>query len=406
MNRLSVAALLSLVACSGATPGSDAGVVDAGPTPDAGEVDAGVLDAGEADAGFYDAGEVDAGDFDAGLPDAGAHDAGALTLPADAGWSQLPTVASSAKQDDLHFVDAERGWYANGTGKVYRTTNGGAAWSLVLDQPGTFWRALGFLDENRGYLGNIGTGVYPGVTDTQPLYFTDNGGVTVTPVALTGASMPGVCAIDVLRSEGQVIVHAGGRVSGPARLAKSVDGGPFVVSDLSASLAMVTDVKFLSPNVGFVVGGSSSSVASSNAVIIKTRDGGQTWTRVYTSSRPYELVWKLSMPDGLHGFATVQTYQAGRAEQLIALTDDGGDTWREVPLTLNAAARQLGIGFISPQVGWVGTAAGGFQTTDGAASWQPVQLGGAVNKVRIVPAAGGFVAYAIGFDVFKLDARR
>ncbi len=395
MRKLLVAAALSLLACSSGPVAPDAA------TPDAATPDAGELDAGEPDAGPGDAGEPDAGPLDAGPPDAGP-----LTLPADAGWSQLPTVAFNGKQDDIHFVDSEHGWYANGSGKLYRTTNGGAAWSPVLDQPGTYWRALGFVDESRGYLGNIGTGVFPGVTDTQPLYFTDNGGMTATAVPLTGATMPGVCAIDVLHAEGKVIVNAAGRVGGPARIATSVDGAPFVVTDLSASLAMITDVKFVSPRVGFVVGGTSSSVASSNAVIVKTRDGGQTWTRVYTSTRGYELIWKLSLPDLLHGYATVQTYQQGRAEQLVAVTDDGGDTWREVPLTMNAAARQLGVGFISAQVGWVGTAAGGFQTTDGAASWQPVRFGDAVNKVRVVRAPGGFVAYAIGFDVFKLDARR
>ncbi|MBL8953589.1 MAG: hypothetical protein JNK82_22630 [Myxococcaceae bacterium] len=404
MHKLfAVAALSSLFACSSGTAVPDAGTTD---EPDAGGLDAGPADAGPVDAGEPDAGPVDAGEPDAGPVDAGEPDAGPLTLPADAGWSQLPTVAFNGKQDDIHFVDAERGWYANGSGRLYRTTNGGAQWSPMLDQPGTYWRALGFIDERRGYLGNIGAGVFPGVTDTQPLYFTDNGGMTVTPVTLMGADLPGVCAIDVLHADGKVIVHAAGRVGGPARLATSVDGAPFVVTDLSASLAMITDVKFVSPLVGYVVGGTSSSVGSSNAVIVKTRDGGQTWSRVYTSSRGSELIWKLSLPDLAHGYATVQTYQSGRAEQLVAVSDDGGDTWREVALTMNASARQLGIGFISAQVGWVGTAAGGFQTTDGAATWQPVQFGGAVNKVRIVRAPGGFVAYAIGFDVFKLDARR
>lgn len=361
---------------------------------------------GPVDAGppFLDAGNPDAGEADASTLDAGVAE---LTLPADAGWQKLLTVAFNGKQDDVHFVDARHGWYANGEGFVYRTINGGASWEQVLRRPGTYWRAIGFVDEQLGLLGNIGTNVFPGVTDTTPLFFTTNGGQTVTPVTSTGATAQGICAIDVLRQGDAVVLTAAGRVRGPAHLMRSTDRGQtWVTTDLSSSIAMVTDVKFLTPEVGFVVGGSSANLASSRAVILKTTNGGATWKKVYESSRNAELMWKVSFPSPSAGFGTVQTYDSTRAEQVIVKSSNGGETWEELPLVRDGAARPLGVGFVSPSIGWVGTARGGFQTTNGGATWQPVAMGEAVNKVRVVRAGEGFVAFAIGFDVYKLDAAR
>lgn len=384
MNNTSLMAVL-LLACGAPVSTFDAGlaVVDAGLQP-------------------TDAGDVDAGTADAGLPlDAGT------TLPADAGWQRLATVAFNGKQDDIHFVDATHGWYANGEGFLYRTQNGGMTWQLANERPGTYWRALGFVDENVGVLGNIGTGVFPGVTDSTPLYLTTNGGQTLTPVSSTGPAAAGICAVDVLRIGDSVVIHAAGRVRGPAHLMRSTDKGQtWVTSDLSASIAMVTDVKFLTPEVGFVVGGSSSNLGASKAVIIKTVNGGATWTKVYESSRVAELIWKLSLPSSQVGYATVQSYDSARAQQVVAKTTNGGDTWLEVPLVRDATARQLGVGFITESIGWVGTAGSGYQTVNGGLTWQPVNMGEAVNKVRTIKTARGFVAYAIGFDVFKLDAER
>lgn len=396
--KLSLLSLtLLFTACTGTTD-PDGGVDDG---------DAGVIDAGLDDAGIADAGPGDAGTDAGGEPE--------LELPVDAAWTKLPTVAFSGKQDDVHFVDENHGWYANGDGLLYRTTNGGDAWEEVLSMPGTYWRAIGFVDENVGFLGNIGTDYFPGVTDETPLYKTTNGGTTVEPVVTDGPAVKGLCAVDVQRVEfinagvleERVMIHAGGRVGGPAWLLRSLDGGEtFSTIDLNDDMAMITDVRFLSETVGFVVGGSSANVAASNAVILKTIDGGVTWTEVYRSERPYELIWKISFPDLDHGFATVQSYDTANTQQRIVSSTNGGALWRERNLVVNANAREFGIGFISSTTGWVGTAAGGFQTIDGGASWTPVAFGNVVNKIRIVRAlAGGFVAFAIGKDLYKLDAR-
>ena len=80
-------------------------------------------------------------------------------------------------------------------------------------------------------------------------------------------------------------------------------------------------------------------------------------------------------------------------------TVDGGESWAELPLVVNAKARQFGIGFATRQIGWVGTAAGGFETRDGGKSWAPVPLAPAANKIRTRAADGTPMIYAIGTQV-------
>lgn len=323
------------------------------------------------------------------------------------GWTTMTTDPYRGKRDDIVFANARVGFYGTGAGDLFKTGDGGASWSRVWSKPGTFIRALGFLDEKTGFLGNVGD-YYPGVTDTTPLYRTRDGGASWTPVRFGDAVVPGICAIDIVRARAifqgklrdRVVVHAAGRVGGPAKLLRSVDGGDsWSVIDLSGQAGMILDVKFLDANTGFVFAGTSGDAQQSEALILKTRDGGKSWKPVYRSGRKLENSWKGSFADARTGYATVQSYDPERAQQVIVKTVDGGETWKEVPLVRDARARQFGIGFATPRLGWVGTAAGGFETRDGGTSWTKVSLAAAANKIRTRASDGTPMIYGIGTQV-------
>ena len=330
----------------------------------------------------------------------------------DAAWTTLTTDAYRGKRDDIVFADARTGFYGTGAGDFFRTRDGGATWAKVWSKPGTFIRAIGFIDAKRGFLGNVGD-YYPGVTDRTPLYETHDGGATWAPVNVGGADIPGICAIDIVRTRAifqgrmrdRTVVHAAGRVGGPAKLLRSVDGGEtWSVIDMSPHAGMILDVKFLDANTGFVFAGTSGDPAQSEALILKTRDGGRSWTPVYRSGRKLENSWKASFADARTGYATIQSYDPARASQVVVKTTDGGNSWKEMPLVQDARARQFGIGFASPRTGWVGTAAGGFETRDGGATWAKVPLAPAANKIRTRASDGTPMIYAIGTQVQRLAA--
>ncbi len=345
--------------------------------------------------------------------------AGVLAFPAGAGepgWVKLPTEPFRGKQDDISFIDPDHGWYGNGSGKLFRTSDGGASWTKIAEKPGTFIRALGFIDAKTGFIGNVGTDYYPGVTDKTPLYRTDDGGMTWTAVTAPGIeNVAGICGIDVLpvrrvfQGEAQTshIIHAAGRVGGPAMIVQSRDSGTtWTVIDLSAKAGMILDIKFLDAQTGFVCAATNGDLAVGEATILRTTDGGKSWAAVYISGRKFENCWKMSWPSKRVGYASVQSYDENPANtrRVIAKTIDGGRTWRELPLVTAPNIQQFGIGFADEKRGWVGCKAGGYETRDGGKSWAPVAFGRAVNKLRVIAKpAGGKVVYAIGSEVHRLD---
>lgn len=331
-------------------------------------------------------------------------------------WRTFTTEAYRGKRDSVSFVDADHGWYGTGAGDLFATKDGGATWEKVASRPGTFVRAVGFVDRQNGFIGNIGTDYYPGVTDTTPLYRTRDGGRTWEAVDTGEATIKGVCAIDILTVKRiyqgtlvpRTVIHAAGRVGGPTGMLRSTDGGEtWDVIDMSAHAGMILDVKFFDEMTGLVFAATNADPAQAEGLVLRTTDGGKTWTEVYRSGRKFELIWKASFPEGGDtGYATVQSYDPERATQLVIRSDDKGKTWREIEMAQDKTARQFGIGFVRKDVGFVGTAAGGFATRDGGQTWERAPIARAANKFQAVPTATGQRLYAIGTEVQAIDLPR
>lgn len=334
-------------------------------------------------------------------------------LPRRLNWEKLPTEPYAGKQDDIAFANTSRGWFGNGKGLLYRTDDAGNSWTKVWEQPGTFIRALGFLDERRGILGNVGVGSFPGVTDETPLYHSADAGDSWQAAAISGPVPQGICAIDIVRAAfidrgeraERTIAHAAGRVGGPAHYLRSADGGQsWRSADLTGQTAAIFDVKFLSPKIGFIAGTSDSDLAQTRGLILRTDDGGDSWREVFRSRRPVETVWKLHFPDGQTGYGTIQSYDPDPAniQRYVVKTTDGGRNWEELPLIADAKWRSFGVGFADRETGWVGGNLGGLETRDGGLTWAPVEMGKAVNKIRFAGKGEDRLAFAIGSEVHRL----
>jgi photosystem II stability/assembly factor-like uncharacterized protein len=139
-------------------------------------------------------------------------------------WALLPNAPyNGGKQDGIHFFNKDIGWVVNGSGKIYKTIDGGDNWIQQKNSAGTYFRAIAFIDNQTGFAGNVGTNYFPGVTDTNPLYKTIDGGNSWSPVTanITGTVPTGICAIQAVNAN---VIYAAGRVGGPAVMMKSTDG--------------------------------------------------------------------------------------------------------------------------------------------------------------------------------------
>jgi photosystem II stability/assembly factor-like uncharacterized protein/dienelactone hydrolase len=333
--------------------------------------------------------------------------------PVEQSWRKLNTVRYAGKQDDITFINENEGWYVNGYGTIYHTKDSGENWEKQLEKKGTFFRCVAFVDSLRGFAGTVGTDYFPNVTDSIPLYGTTDGGKTWKPVDYKGPYVKGLCAIDIVKEQYinhgkidyKIHIYAVGRVGSPANMMVSHDGGETWTSNsMNNDCKMLFDIKMFDKNDGFVCAASDEDVEKSNALILKTSDGGKTWKKVYQSNRQFETTWKVSFPSENVGYVTIQSYNpdSNVKQQRIAKTTDGGETWKEINLVEDAGARQFGIGFIDEQHGFVGTMNSGYETKDGGLTWTPINLGMACNKIRIYKNANGKVyGYAIGVDVLK-----
>ena len=334
------------------------------------------------------------------------------TLP-EKGWKKLNTERYPGKQDDITFINEKEGWYVNGYGSIYNTKNGGETWEKQLEKKGTFFRTIAFVDNLVGFAGTVGTDYFPNVTDSIPLYGTRDGGKTWKPVDYKGPYVKGLCAIDIVKEQYinhgkidyKIHIYAVGRVGSPANMMVSHDGGETWTSNsMNNNCKMLFDIKMFDKNNGFVCAASDEDMEKSNALILKTSDGGKTWKKVYQSNRPFEGTWKTSFPTKEVGYVTIQSYNPDTnvKQQRIAKTTDGGETWNEINLVEDAGAREFGIGFIDENHGFVGTMNSGYETKDGGKTWTKVNLGMACNKIRIYKDANRKVyGYAIGVDVMK-----
>jgi photosystem II stability/assembly factor-like uncharacterized protein len=302
------------------------------------------------------------------------------------GWRAVessPLSPANARHDDITFLDERTGWLVNTRGEVYGTTDGGERWDRLAQLPsGAFGRCVAFASARLGWIGNINLTNSP-VPDVA-LWETEDGGRTWSNASsrIAGAPVAGLCGMRVLDER---IVVAVGRWSGPAVFVKTTDGGRRWTSrDLGALTGGLVDVAFLDERRGFAIGGlgdgpSDVQQRASRVVVLATEDGGDTWQTRYLGSRAGERGWKIQFADALTGYVSIE---GASPEGVVLRTADGGRTWER---RLVAAGLSFeGVGFVSPQRGWLGSGQGLFATQDGGASWQPLGVGRLVNRIRVL----------------------
>jgi len=239
----------------------------------------------------------------------------------------------------LHFSDAKVGWLLvtvehlmhQARYRVYRTTDGGAHWSPVIDNMSGPWvmsvTGLAFQDEQTGWLS---TSQIDGATDPiadWSIYQSTDTGLTWNefplpvpdplPETFAGnAAWCGAMGVALIRPEILGVTIYCRVYTNPMSEYEfyfySADGGQQWTSWLKTG-----DVEFIDPNVGW-----RSTFDNDAYDLERTRDGGQTWTKLKTVS------WKgdLEFVNEQAGWAIA----ADRATSALVRTTDGGQTWEEL----------------------------------------------------------------------------
>jgi len=202
-------------------------------------------------------------------------------------WAAVPVPDTAIDLRDIHAVDADTA-LAMGAGpgaasRIYRTTDGGATWRLVVANtvPTGFWDAMAFWDARRGVLfGDPVDGKFQ-------VYVTEDGGASWQ--ASPGQGLAALAGEGAFAASGTCLAVAGKRdawfVTGSAEQARafhSADGGltwKAAVLPIPAGAASrgAFSVAFLDSRTGMAAGGDYREPALATTNGARSRDGGATW---------------------------------------------------------------------------------------------------------------------------------
>lgn len=296
------------------------------------------------------------------------------------------TIGSNQRFDDVFFLNENLGWAANGYySAVYKTTDGGINWTLQVTGAmlggSHYFRNIEFLDENIGFLGTL----------NQKFYKTTDGGTTWNLVTNITPNPNAICGLDCV---GTSTVYGCGAYFSPAHIIKSTDSGnTWQFIDMSAYANALVDINFLDENTGFVSGNNATG-----GVILKTTDGGITWTQLLNTGTNGDYVWKLQVLNSnnnvIFGSVEAASPNIGR----LAKSSDGGATWtlQNAPETMIQA-----VGFLDENHGWMGGHTTGFyETLNGGATWTNTGIGSNLNRIFFI----GDIAYTSGRTIYKMSS--
>lgn len=302
------------------------------------------------------------------------------------GWNYLPNApvaTSSARFDDVYFINTDTGWAVNGTGLIYKTSDGGNEWNIQFSV-NQYFRSVEFLNADTGFAGTLG----------HAFYRTTDGGITWKDIS---NNMPpqtfGICGMSHIGN----IIYGVGVWSYPAYVIKSTDAGDtWSYTNMSTYAWALVDAWFINADTGFVSG---QEATTANGIILKTTNGGTTWNKVYSSSGYNDYNWKLQFTKNGIGYASIESLAANISK--IVKSVDGGNTWQEKVVTSIQNIDMEAVGFVNDTLGWCGGwSLGMWQTIDGGENWLHLNFGNNVNRIFRV---NDTLVYAAGYSIYKFS---
>ncbi len=283
-------------------------------------------------------------------------------------WNAIPNAPmGSFRIDDITFVNDSVG-FVGFNSRIHKTSDKGNTWNQIalLDSMQNYVRSIEFINDSVGFAGLLST--------TTPLlgnlYKTTDGGYNWSLLQnMQIDSADGICG---MAHFGNRLV-AVGTYLGPPWFYRSDDLGlTWMKIDLSNLMEGLVDCYMFSTDT-IIISGTADSLNQYRASILKSNDGGLTWTRVYITNSSYlGMCWKMFFRPGGLGIASIESQDS---VLIIARTVDYGNNWTTIPVDTTGITRDLGgIGMFNDTLGWVFDQGhyGTWVTWDGALTWNMI----------------------------------
>lgn len=167
-------------------------------------------------------------------------------------WVKTKAPTASSRTDDIWFLDENVGWAINSNGQILKTEDGFKTPPVQQAHlKGNYLRCIGFANADVGWVGTLDREMV-----NERLFRTTDGGVTwknVENLPLDGPER--ICGLSVV-DENTVFASGTNYPNERSAVVRTVDGGKtWTVLDLQTETTILVDIHFKDRNEGWVVGG-------------------------------------------------------------------------------------------------------------------------------------------------------
>ncbi len=324
-------------------------------------------------------------------------------LAAQPGWN-LQTSPVTDDLSKIYFANANEGWISTEGGVVLHTTNGGLLWSVqdpesvdtvtFISSPAS---PLSFINSATGWV--IGTlrGLFN--PNGAVLYKTTNGGSSWSRQDLTPWTN-GFAIQFVDANNGWAVVATGTLPNIAGAIIRTTDGGVSWTPGYTATNAVVIPF-FVDANNGWmmrdtILASGQEADLTCPCELLRTTDAGQSWTRQLRDLT-------------LGGYRTMGVVNVSNAwvvgdSAKVLRTTNGGGTWAPISVSnMRSGSDNQAAFFLTASIGWVGGENVNFnnsvfRTTNGGGTWatQSIPISRSVRDLFFVDANNGWLAAGDG----------
>lgn len=322
------------------------------------------------------------------------------------GWYAVPGApVTSNRFEDVTFV-GQKGWVAENEDSIiiHHTNDGGDTWTAIGVIPdGTMARSLEFINDTVGIVGMLTSAG----NISHTLYRTADGGYTFQPVISSAIPQNLGYSACGLAHYGNTIIGVG-LYSGGRYFFKSTDTGLTWTTQILDTFLVsgLIDCHMFNDSV-YIACGQFNNGTVQKAVILKTYDGGATWTNVASSSENNTWAWKIHFRENGAGTCSIET-----STKLWA-TADSGSTWTELNVGSCIPpfpAEYGGAGFLNDTLGWTAEQwpTCWAETRDGGTTWNHFNFGERIDRMvttdSVTMLAVGLTIYKFSFDSMNVTS--
>jgi photosystem II stability/assembly factor-like uncharacterized protein len=278
-------------------------------------------------------------------------------------------IPRAARYDDVSFVNNNIG-YTSVSGRVYKSINGGDDWSFIsrLDTNAafrTYSRSVEFFNEDTGFVGTLSVSTFKG-----GIFRTYNKGLSWKKMMEVTSLGEGVCG---MAHHKNVLIGVGTYSGSPKLYVSTNYGESFTITDLSALATALVDCYMVDEYTYYLSGMSTDSLGE-KPLILKTTDGGLTFTTVAMFNTVSGYVWKMYFrPDGV-GLASVENnFSDSSVNGYVLRTTNFGNSWQG-HFVDTVKGNFGGVMVLDNNVAFIGDqhAYGLWKSTNGGVNWQRI----------------------------------